>query len=275
MIALDQAGAALPAARMTPPTRELNRWVSEGWSDRSAGPAWRIVADEAAYLIYSEIDAAAGSRSRLSVVGPRSRHLEIDRSRRRFTSGLRLRPGALGPLFGVTAHELVDRSVSLDGLLGGSGAAWHERIAESPPDRRVAVLYQLAAAHLTDAPGPDWRIGALLAADIGVSARPRVPPDRSPTLAARCRELGLSPRTMRNAFRDEVGLSPSTVLKVRRLHRVLLDRFANPAVRWATLAASHGYADQSHLIRDCRELLGETPEAFGRRADLFKTGAKH
>jgi AraC-like DNA-binding protein len=287
MIALDQAGAALPAARVTPPPPGLARWLSEGWSDRAAGPAWRIVADDSAYLIYAEVDTSAGIRTRLSVVGPRSRHLEIDRSRRRVTAALRLRPGALGPLFGVPAHELTDRGAAPSDLLGTRAADWEERVAQAPPEERIRVLCALLARRADGAPPPDWRVRALLAADrdSSTSARLHEPRGRFPTLAALCREFGLSPRTLRQTVRDEVGLAPSTVLKVRRLHRVLLDGLARTAVRarerspdsrpdrsWAALAARHGYADQSHLIRDCRELLGETPQAFRRRADLFNRG---
>jgi AraC-like DNA-binding protein len=99
----------------------------------------------------------------------------------------------------------------------------------------------------------------------------------------------LSPRTLRACFVDHVGLAPSIVQRIRRLHRALLDGLSGTGARsggvsavrtmsaasvvsarpggWASVAAAGaGYADQSHLIRDCRDLMGETPEAFRARA---------
>jgi AraC-like DNA-binding protein len=39
-----------------------------------------------------------------------------------------------------------------------------------------------------------------------------------------------------------------------------------PHATWSRIAAAHGFADQSHLVRDCRAMLGESPSEFVARA---------
>jgi AraC-like DNA-binding protein len=270
MISLDQAGRALPGARLTLPPPALAEWVSEAWVDDAAGPRWRIVADDAPHLIYSETDAPGGVRRRLALVGARSSYVDIDRSRRRRTVAVRLCPGSLLPLFGVAASEVVDRSVEV-GRLGtvGVGRA-QECLERTATASDPGPLFDLLAERLDALPSrygarPDWRVRALPDVRVagGQGALPGIP------LGALCRRLGVSPRTLRLCFAEHVGLPPSTVLRIRRLHRALLGGLSGPSLRpggWASMAAAAGYADQSHLIRDCRGLMGETPERFRSRA---------
>jgi len=42
----------------------------------------------------------------------------------------------------------------------------------------------------------------------------------------------------------------------------------SPHIGWARIAATTGYFDQSHLIRDFRLLLGETPRTFLARRNI-------
>jgi hypothetical protein len=46
------------------------------------------------------------------------------------------------------------------------------------------------------------------------------------------------------------------------LNRVLGDLPTDPAVGCPGVAARHGYADQSHLVREFRALAGLTPDEY-------------
>jgi AraC-like DNA-binding protein len=79
--------------------------------------------------------------------------------------------------------------------------------------------------------------------------------------------LGVPARTLRQRCADDIGLSPVLVLRVGRLHHALRLALAGTTPGgWAAIAARTGYFDQSHLIRDCRLLLGESPGEFMRRS---------
>jgi AraC-like DNA-binding protein len=79
---------------------------------------------------------------------------------------------------------------------------------------------------------------------------------RSAALSA---PLGVTDRHLRRVILAETGISPRRFARVQRFHALLrdADRAATPA--WAALAARHGYADQSHLIREMQALAGVTP----------------
>jgi AraC-like DNA-binding protein len=70
-----------------------------------------------------------------------------------------------------------------------------------------------------------------------------------------------------------LGLGTRRFLKIRRLHAALELRLSGEADSWARAAADAGYADQSHLVRDCTSLLGESPSWFAARADSFNRAA--
>jgi AraC-like DNA-binding protein len=73
-------------------------------------------------------------------------------------------------------------------------------------------------------------------------------------------ELGLSERQLRRRCHAAAGYGPKTLQRVLRFRRFLAAR--NPDLARAALDA--GYADQSHLTRECTRLAGATPAALLR-----------
>jgi AraC-like DNA-binding protein len=73
-------------------------------------------------------------------------------------------------------------------------------------------------------------------------------------------EIGWSRSHLVDRFRREVGLSPKRFARVARF-RSAFDRIAT-ATSLATVAAECGYADQSHLTHEFREMAGETPSSY-------------
>ena len=76
------------------------------------------------------------------------------------------------------------------------------------------------------------------------------------------RHSGLSLKRLIRVFAAEVGLTPKLYLRIARFERLLADVYDRPSVDWSGLAATHGYFDQSHLIRDFRDFAGMTPTAY-------------
>jgi AraC-like DNA-binding protein len=104
---------------------------------------------------------------------------------------------------------------------------------------------------------------------------------KSPTTELSVKGLGettqLSERQLERLFAEQVGIPPRTYLKISRFQRVvslftqrqLLD--ARPAL--LPLALEAGYYDQSHFIRDCKQLTGLTPEAYFSTMDPLLSGS--
>ncbi len=76
------------------------------------------------------------------------------------------------------------------------------------------------------------------------------------------RETGFTRKHLGQRFKQEAGLSLKTYQKVERLQRVL-KAIRNKRVRgWAELACDNRYYDQSHFIKDFKQLTGSTPSDF-------------
>ncbi len=84
------------------------------------------------------------------------------------------------------------------------------------------------------------------------------------SLRLTCSLLGVGERQVQRRARREAGLpllGLSRLWRAKRSHsQVLLDLEQGHAPNWTEHASAMGYADQSHLIRDCKEVSGRSPQ---------------
>ncbi|WP_019204435.1 helix-turn-helix transcriptional regulator [Tsukamurella sp. 1534] len=74
--------------------------------------------------------------------------------------------------------------------------------------------------------------------------------------------LAMSPRTAQRLTKRYVGLPPLALIHRRRLQQAAERLRLEAGLPIATIAAELGYADQAHLIRDFRKVLGFTPGGY-------------
>ena len=262
MVTLDQAGWGRAALILLPPPLALVDLVDFLWIDqrpraRSAGDRWRVVPDDAPHIIYCRFtdERRLAEQHRLHVVGARERYVDIDRARRVLTVGARLRPGALPVLFDVSARELTDRSEPADSLVRNPSRAALSRLEDAAPSDAAqhitAFIDSLARGRTLDARAR-WLAGTDGAA--------------VPVVRDAAKRLGVGERALRAWSTAQFGLGLRRFMTIRRLHRALEGRLRHPTTTWSRIAAWAGFADQPHLVRDCRALLGETPREFLARA---------
>ncbi|MEU9441373.1 AraC family transcriptional regulator [Streptomyces sp. NPDC048304] len=121
------------------------------------------------------------------------------------------------------------------------------------------LLTALARRHSTARSAPDEIPGA---GAIALTVRDRLADDLTapPPLAGLAAELGLSRYQLLRAFRTTMGIPPYAWLAQYRVHRArtLLEAGLRPA----EVAGLVGFADQAHLTRWFRRVLGVTPAAY-------------
>jgi AraC-like DNA-binding protein len=162
-----------------------------------------------------------------------------------------LRPLGCRALFGVPAAELAGLDVDAAAVLGDGvvdeirgrmrdGLDWPCRFAALD-----AVLTGLLRPERCAAVAPEvtYACRRLLGGAVPIA-----------DVAA---EVGWSGRHLTGRFRAEVGLRPKEAARVARFDRAR--RAVRPGARLADVAAAHGFADQSHLVREFRALAGCTP----------------
>ena len=79
-----------------------------------------------------------------------------------------------------------------------------------------------------------------------------------PSISVLTRDLGLSERAFERRFVANVGLTPVAYRRLARF-RSVLRLYGEGSRGWASIAATTGFSDQAHLVRDCRAFTGLTP----------------
>ncbi len=165
-------------------------------------------------------------------------------------SGVHIAVHPLGcrALLGLPAVELANRDVDATAVLGARFVGEvRDRLGTAPDwPARFAVLDAMLGALLRDDPGPaqiSYAFRALLRRDVPI--------------AALADEVGWSGRHLTARFHAELGVRPKEAARVARFDRAR--RSIRPGLRLADVAAAHGYADQSHLVRDFQAFAGCSP----------------
>jgi len=159
--------------------------------------------------------------------------------------------------FGVPMHELANRVVDADDVLGRD-ANLIARLEAAPTwVARFALLDTVIASRvgLARRPAPEilWAWRALEHTNGAV---------RVGTLAAK---TGRSRRHLIAGFREHVGLAPKTAARIIRFGRAVDLLQQRSELSFVELAQECGYFDQAHLNRDFREFAGTTPRELAAR----------
>ncbi len=81
--------------------------------------------------------------------------------------------------------------------------------------------------------------------------------------------LGTTVRTVQQAFQNEIGMSPKTLMRIARLQRAANIVRGGAGMTLSRIALAAGYYDHAHFTHDCRDIAGLTPsELFGARSEL-------
>jgi AraC-like DNA-binding protein len=155
----------------------------------------------------------------------------------------------LPALVNVAACELTDRSIPVGSVFNG-GLLHNVQISADAPAPLIArelsdLIRRAAYGHVPSCALPETATRATRVAEI----------------AAR---LHSPSRTLREIAMRDVGLGPKRMLRIFRLHAALAAARSTGAT-WANIAHGTGFADQAHLVREMRSLLGETPSAWSSR----------
>lgn len=241
----------------------LDRWVECVWmasADAREGGPQRIVPDGCPELIVQLGDPFArvqgSSRAvqpRVAVVGPQHRAIEVAPRGRIQTLGVRFRPGGLSAFVTAPVRELADREVEASVVLGREVSTLDEQLAECASLRTAADTVAAFLAPLCRPRSSDG-LGRAAVASL-LDRRGLVGMD------ALAGGLGVTARHLERVFGDSVGLSPKRLARIVRFQDVLR-RVETAPERWVDVALDAGFADQSHLSREFRELADTAPSAW-------------
>jgi AraC-like DNA-binding protein len=251
-----RAGLASFALARHRPSPELEPFVDYLWSvewDRRGQPAHvqRILPNPALHLSVEP--------TRSAVTGPARTAWTYELAGRGRVVGVRFRPGGARPWTPAPLAELADRELpvsALPRLAPLDGPALQTAVQAAPDAASAAALVDAALVPLRPEPDPAVDRAAGLVATVGAEPGIR----RVEQLAERA---GLSVRGLQRFCAEWIGIGPKELIRWARLHEAAGRAAAGP-VDWAALAIELGYADQAHLVRDFRRVVGQPPARYAR-----------
>jgi AraC-like DNA-binding protein len=184
---------------------------------------------------------------RVEVAGPSTRWLATGRDGATGSFGFRMQPGRARLLLGIDLAAIADQLVPLDDVT----------------DRRTAARFREAMIPLEAGPAPVGTLEAF-AVQLAASSRWSDAIRRAASEAAPARDIASTMSGSERSFRRQMlvtfGYGYATLVRLERSRRArTLLRSGMPI---ADVAAEAGYADQPHLSREFRRLVGSSPAQF-------------
>jgi len=193
------------------------------------------------------------------VSGPYARPFDIDASEHTAMVGVHFKPGGVRAVLGVSPDELLGAHINLDAVWNGAVADLRSEVgAAKSITQRLAIVERALLARLHD----DRELTREVAFAVNTLSLGRQPP-----IEKLAREVGFSHRRLIQLFTTQVGMPPKRFARLQRFrhaHDAVSGALSAP--HWSIFATEHGYADQSHMIREFQEFSGMTPAEQLRRS---------
>jgi AraC-like DNA-binding protein len=174
---------------------------------------------------------------------------------------MRFVPGAFAVVAGQSAAEVVGLALDAEHLWGRSAAALGDAVGTAASAREALAAVQLHVHQLAGAAEPPDPLVAKV-------VRGLMPWRRVDVTALRA-SLHISETQLRRRCHTAVGLAPKTLHRMLRfqgflalVQQAIAQGRAVTQDGLAPLALRAGYADQSHLTRECVRLTGVSPRVF-------------
>jgi AraC-like DNA-binding protein len=262
--------AAPPLMEAFKPTPALAPYVTDIWAWELATPAagqtttLTLLPDghpTMCFVYGAPLVASDGLRAfttRSAVCGFQARPVHVSCTGAALGLTVRFTPWGLSSVVPGSLEEAAERRIECRDVFDDrpSVEALESELAELPTSlARVRRVESFLLARLR-ADRADRLVQALVGA-LAIGRRQRIQDV--------VRDFGASDRTVERRFRHAVGVAPKLFARVLRLQDALRRR--EQQVAWSELALDAGYCDQSHLIRDARQLFGASPRALAAPAD--------
>ena len=194
-----------------------------------------------------------------TVIGPMSAVGRTERGDLPATVGAFFRPARVAPFLRVPISDLTDRAVATDDVWGTAGSRLPSELGELDEAARIDRLESVLLTHLARNRQPARRLDVDRLAASVIRRQGRV------TVDAMARAAGVSRQHLSREFRERIGVPPKLYTRLLRFQSALVYAGARERVDWARAAIDIGYADQSHMIAECRQFAGLTPRTLASR----------
>jgi AraC-like DNA-binding protein len=191
-----------------------------------------------------------------TVIGPMSGVGRTDGLDLSETIGAYLRPGCASRFFDIPLSDLADTAVAVGDIWGTRGSRLSSELADLHEAARIDRVESVLLARLRYR---QQRTGSIDVEGLAAGVLRRA---GRVTVEGMARAAGVSRQHLSREFRERIGLGPKLYSRLARFHSVLAHAGARVTIDWARVALDMGFADQSHMIAECRQFSGLTPQSL-------------
>jgi AraC-like DNA-binding protein len=199
--------------------------------------------------------------ARSNLDAQRRRPIRVEQRGAIVVSGARFHTGGLAPFVRTPLSQFTDRTVALDEAFGPEAVVLEAALRAADADLTLQT-------RLLD----DFFLGRF---ELGAGARTllvlkaRIEAEGGlDRMDALCADAGVSARHLTRLFQTHLGVGPKTFARIVRFQRALSMLRADPGCTLAAVAATCGYYDQPHFVREFRACAGVAPK---ERVGYFPT----
>ncbi|SDR74611.1 helix-turn-helix domain-containing protein [Gramella sp. MAR_2010_147] len=167
---------------------------------------------------------------------------------------IRFRPEALYNLFGIQGVEMTDSYQDTNLLFGQVFKEFCHRIRE---EKNLNLLVQRTDKFLNN-----MLERSIANSDYILKAANILRHSQIPNIKELSGKVYISQRQLERRFKEVIGISPKKYLKIIRINRVMKLMEENVPMDLTSMAYHCGYYDQSHFIKDFRQITHLNPSIF-------------
>ena len=212
------------------------------------GPPFRMIDPATGLLLAEQRSFVAGLHDRYAVVDSTGAAdcLQVD-----------FAPLGAYRFFGAPMHQLAHTTTAFGDIVGSAAEHLLSRLYEAPTwAERFSLLDVCIAERMAQARAlPEAVVWAYRQLEGSHGAM---------SVSGLAAEIGWSRKRLLRGFREHVGLPAKTLARVFRFHCAMEMFEGAERVRLSDVAAYSGYADQSHMSREFRELAGWSPRELAQ-----------
>ncbi|OMP77391.1 helix-turn-helix transcriptional regulator [[Flexibacter] sp. ATCC 35208] len=192
---------------------------------------------------------------RCFVIGQLTRPLEIVATGKTGIFSVRFHPDGFSPFTHLPLSEMENSAIPLERLFGNDGKNVELAILNAPGvSERIKEVEQFLTNRLATAETIDHITRSLIEAIWHSNGQLSV--------TALSRQSQIKSRRLERRFLSDVGMSPKQLSRVIRLNNIFKKLISGKETSLTALAYEGNYFDQSHFIKEFKQLTGYTPKQY-------------
>lgn len=247
------------------PHPKLAKFIECYWTAKADQPPFRkqesLIPDGTIELMfnfgdnYSHITEESRKNIKGShIIGIRKQSLFISQTKKQNFFSIRFKLGGTYPFFKIPAHLFANAFYGLNELLDKKYKELEQQLQEAQSDELRVTITERCLLQMLDKDMGDYGFVNACSARLMQNS-----PLKIQDLAT---EFNTTYKTIERKFKNVIGLTPTELLKIKRFNKALYSMYSCRYDSLSAIAGECGYYDQSHFIREFKQLTRYSPREF-------------